>query len=297
MQQRGVVDTLIQYLVFGTKNMAIVLCEAAHPHDAVQATGGLVAVTLTKLAIAQGQVAVAFDALLEDQNMPRAVHRLERIFTFFRLCGEHVFAVLVPVAGFLPEGFVNNLRAFDLQVAVVTVHLPHVLFHALPQGPALRMPKHQAGGVVVDMEQIEFAAEFSVITLIGFFEHGQVLLQVFFAGPGCAIHPLQHFIAVVAAPIGASQLHQFKKSQLSGAGHVGPTTQILKRTLAVQRDIFAGRYAGNDFSLVVLTLPLKMGYRLIARQHPPGDGLIFCGEFKHLFLNRQQIFRRERALV
>jgi hypothetical protein len=51
--------------------VAIILREAAHPHDAVQATRGFVAVALAELAITQRQVAVALDALLEDQDVAR----------------------------------------------------------------------------------------------------------------------------------------------------------------------------------------------------------------------------------
>jgi hypothetical protein len=43
--------------------MAVVLREAAHPHDAVQPARRLVAVALAELAVAQRQVAVALDAL------------------------------------------------------------------------------------------------------------------------------------------------------------------------------------------------------------------------------------------
>jgi len=82
--------------------VAIILREAAHPHDAVQAARGLIAVAVAKLAIAQRQVAVALDALLEDQDVTRAVHGLERVLAFLRFGDEHVLAVLVPMARFSP---------------------------------------------------------------------------------------------------------------------------------------------------------------------------------------------------
>jgi glyoxylase-like metal-dependent hydrolase (beta-lactamase superfamily II) len=55
--------------VLGAEDVAVVLRETAHPHDAVQATGGLVAVAGAELAVAQRQVAIALDALLEDQDV------------------------------------------------------------------------------------------------------------------------------------------------------------------------------------------------------------------------------------
>ena len=82
--------------------MAVILRESTHAHDAMQAARGFVAVTLTKLTITKRQVAVALDTLLKDQNVTWAVHRFQRIFTFFRLSREHVFTVFIPVACFFP---------------------------------------------------------------------------------------------------------------------------------------------------------------------------------------------------
>src|SRR5256885_1963185 len=141
LQQRGEGQHFGLDLVFGTEDVAIILREAAHAHDAVQAARGLVAVALAEFAVAQRQVAVALDALLEDQDVAGAVHRLERIVALFRLGREHVLAVLVPVAGLLPQDLVQDLRTLDLLVAVVAVHAAHVLLDLLPQGPALRGPE------------------------------------------------------------------------------------------------------------------------------------------------------------
>ena len=84
-------------------------------------------------------------ALVEDDDVARAVHRLQGVITLFRFGGEHVFTVLVPVAGFLPQRLVQNLRSLDLLVAVVTVHRTHVLLHTLPDRPALGVPEYCAG--------------------------------------------------------------------------------------------------------------------------------------------------------
>ena len=63
--------------------MAVTLGERTHAHDAVQATCRLIAVALAELAKPQRQVAVALDALLEDDDVPGAVHRLERVVALF----------------------------------------------------------------------------------------------------------------------------------------------------------------------------------------------------------------------
>ena len=70
-------------LLFGTENVPIVLRKRAHPHDAVQTARRLVAVARAKLAEAQRQVAVAFQAMFVDQDMTRAVHRLQGVIALF----------------------------------------------------------------------------------------------------------------------------------------------------------------------------------------------------------------------
>ena len=282
---------------FGAKDVAIVLGEGPHTHDAVQAARGFIAVALAKFAKAQGQVAVTLDALVEDDDVPGAVHRLQGEVAFLGLGDKHVLAVFVPVPGFLPQALVQDLRRFDFLVAVVAVDTAHVLLDLLPQHPTLGMPKHGAGGMFVDVEQIEFAAQLAVVPLLGFFQHGQVLLQIFFAGPSRAVNPLQHFIAVVAAPIGPGHFHQLEVFELAGAGHVRATAQVFKRTFAVQRNVFIGRDAGDDVGFVVLAQAFEIRHRFVARQNTAHHGLIELGQLRHFLFNGFQIFRRERTRI
>ena len=297
LQQGRVVHTFLQDLVFGAKNMAIVLGETAHPHDAVQATRGLVAVAVAKFSVAQREIPITLDALFVNQDVARAVHRLERVLVLLRLGGEHVVAVLIPMPGFFPQGFVNDLRAFDLQITIVLVDPAHVLLDVLPHTPALGMPEHQTRGVVVDMKEIELATQLAVIPLFRLLQHGEMLLQIFFAGPGRTVNPLQHLVAVVAAPVRTCHLHELEVLELAGAGYVRAAAQIFKRALAVQTDIFARRNAGNDFGLVVLADSLEVRDRLITRQHAPQHRFVLRCQLRHALFDGRQVFGRERPAI
>jgi hypothetical protein len=57
-------------LLFGAEDVAIILGEAAHAHDAVQRARRLVAVALAELAVAQRQVAVERILLLKIWMWP-----------------------------------------------------------------------------------------------------------------------------------------------------------------------------------------------------------------------------------
>ena len=84
--------------------MPVVLGKAAHPHNAMQCTGWLVACAAAKFRHAQRQISVGFQALIENLNMAGAVHRLERIdglfagMFFIHLNDEHILLVFVPMA-------------------------------------------------------------------------------------------------------------------------------------------------------------------------------------------------------
>ena len=65
-------------LVLAAEDVGVVLGELAHAHDAVQRAVRLVAVAAAEFGEPQRQVAIGFDALAEDQDMRRAVHRLQR---------------------------------------------------------------------------------------------------------------------------------------------------------------------------------------------------------------------------
>jgi hypothetical protein len=92
------------------------------------------------------------------------------------------------------------------------------------------------GAVLVDVEQVQFAAQLAVVALLGLLQHRQVLLQVVLGGPGRAVDALQHLVAVVAAPVGAGHLHQLEVLELARAGHVRAAAQVLEAAFAVQAD-------------------------------------------------------------
>ena len=106
--------------------------------------------------------------------------------------------------------------------------------------------------MLVEVEQVEFAAELAVVALLGLLEHLQVLLQFVLRRPGRAVDALQHLVAVVAAPVGAGHLHQLEVLQPARARHVRAAAQVLERAFAVERHVLAGRDARDDLGLVVL---------------------------------------------
>ena len=136
-----------------------------------------------------------------------------------------------------------------------------------------------------------------MIALFGLFQLGEVVLQIFFAGPGSAVNALQHFVFAVATPISTGHLHEFEVLELASAGHVGAATQVFERTLFVQAHVFVGRNAANDFGLVVLAHAFEISHSLITRQHTTNHRLVFVGQFGHALFNGGQVVQVEWTAV
>src|ERR1700730_2079950 len=148
-------QALLHDLIPGAKNMRVVLGEGAHPHEAMNRAGRLVAVADAKFGDFHRQVAIGFEAVLEDLHVAGTIHRLEGEDAF--VLGhrdEHVLAKRLPMAGSLPKRTVEHLRGIDLDIAELALAPPHVGNQRLEQGPALGVPENRSRPFLLKMEQI-----------------------------------------------------------------------------------------------------------------------------------------------
>ena len=159
------------------------------------------------------------------------------------------------------------------------------------------MPEHQARALLLDVEQVELAADAPVIALLGLLEALQVLIQLLAVGPRGAVDPLQHLVARIAAPVGAGHLGQLEGGELAGRGHVRAAAQVDPVALAVEGDRLPGRNAGDDLGLVVLADALEVLDRRIAVHDPARHLLIRLRQLRHARFDGRQVLGGERALV
>ena len=104
-------------LLLGAEDVRVVLDEVADAQQAVQRAARLVAVHEAGLGVADRQVAVGVALVVVERAVRRAVHGLEAHRLVLGLRDVHVLAVLVPVAGDLPQLDVVEDRRLDLAVA------------------------------------------------------------------------------------------------------------------------------------------------------------------------------------
>ena len=288
---------LFLHLCLGTEDVAIVLREAAHAHDAVQRSRGFVAVAGAEFGVAQRQVAIAAQAGIEELHVARAVHRFDGILALLGFGEEHVLLVVVPVAGTLPQVHVEDLRAAHFLVAVFAVAVADVLFDPLPDLPAARMPEHHARGFGLGMEQVQLLAQPAMVTLFGLFEHVQIGVLLVLFGPGGAVDALQHLVVGIAAPVGAGHLHQLEDLQLAGGGYVRPAAEVDEAAFAIEGDVFFGRDGLDDLGLVFFADREEVFCSLVTVPFLAHDFLVELCQLVHAFFDGGEVFGCEGALV
>src|ERR1039458_1883038 len=157
-----------------------------------------------------------------------AVHGLELVFGVIQLHAlEHVVAEEIVVAGGLPQLGAHHVRRVDQRVAALDVLVAHPVFDLAAHDAALGMEEDQArSGEVLDAEEVELFAELAVVALLGFFELGEILVDLLLAEEGGAVDTLQLLVVLVAFPVGAGDGEQLERLDLGGRRHVRAAAEI-----------------------------------------------------------------------
>ncbi len=248
----------------------------------------------------QRQFAVGAEALAEDQDVARAVHRLQRedLVLVLHVGDEHVLAELFPVAGAFPQRAVHQLRGLDLLVACRVQTAAHVGLGREVKLPALGVPEHAADRLFLEVEQVHLLADAAVVAAFRLLQHMEVGVEFLLVAPRGAVDARQHGVAVIAAPIRAGDLHQLeRRTDIGGGAHVRAAAQIDPVALAVERDGLVARQVLDDLGLVLLALVLEEPDRVVAVDHLAGEFFAARHDLAHLRLDRTEILRRERLVA
>ncbi len=295
VEQLDELGRLFLDLFLAAEDVGVVLGEGAQAHDAVQGARRLIAVAGAELGHAQGQVAIGLLADIEDLDVARAIHRLDRQNLFLRrFADEHGVAELLPVARAFPQAAIEDLGRLDLHIAVVVQPAADIVFQGAEQGPALGVPEHHALALFLQVEEVHAAPDLAVVAALGFLDALQIGFELGLGGPGGAIDALQLGVVLVAAPIGAGQLGQLEGlAHMARGRQVRPTAQVLPVSLVIDRDRLAGRDALNDLGLVGLAHGVEVGDGRIAVDHFARDLFVAVDDLAHARLDRRQVVQGE----
>ena len=293
VQVDDVEDFLFQ-LVRPAEDVGIVLGEAAHPHQAVQGAGALVAVDRAQFTPADGELAVAVLVGVEHPDVEGAVHRLELVQNLVDLHGGiHVLAVEIEVAGGLPQILAGDVRRVQQLVAVAVVLVLPVVLQQPAQERAPGLPEDEARtDLVLNGEQAQLFAELAVVALAGLFQTGEICLQFLLVGKGGAVDAGEHLPLFIAAPVGTGHPQQLEHLEPGRIGHVRTAAEVDERTMAIEAhpvDV----HVAEQLDLVTLTQSLEKADRLVPPHLFAHEGQAGSDDLGHLGLDLFEILRRK----
>src|SRR5580704_4468965 len=141
------------------ENVRVVLGETAHAQEAVEHTAAFVAIHGAEFGETHGQIAITAQPRLINEDVARAIHRLELVVGFFDFhWTKHVVFVKAGVAAGVPELAAHDVRRVDDVVSALEEFGAQPVFDDRADQAALRVPENQAGsGLILNAEKIEFS--------------------------------------------------------------------------------------------------------------------------------------------
>ena len=144
----------------------------------------------------------------------------------------------------------------------------------------------------MELEEVELAAELTVVALLGLFEPPEVLVELFLGQPRGAVDALEHRVLLAPAPVRARGREELEEPDRPRRGHVRPAAEIHEVALAVERD--RGRVdAAQDLDLEGLAALLEEADRLVARHLLAGEGQVLLRQLAHPGLDLLEVLGRE----
>ena len=219
------------------KDVRIVLCKAAHAHQTVQLTGLLMTVYQTQLTHTKRQVTVRTRLRLVNKDSTRTVHRLDRKISIIDDSRVHIFFVVIPVTGSLPQMTAQHDRSGDFDVACFSVNLSPVIQKSIFQNHTVRQEERESRPLISEHKQTKLLTKLSVVTLLCLFHTGDVSFQISLLRKGGTIDSGQHLILLTASPVSACQACQLKCLYRLGAHQMWACTQVYKLALLIETDL------------------------------------------------------------
>ena len=215
----------------------------------------------------QRQVAVGVAPVVVDLDVPRAVHRLEPELPSLDLLGqEHLVAVVVPVAGALPElGAVEDRRP-HLLVTAARVELAPEAAELVEEHHSARMPERRAGRGVAEVEEVELAPEPAMVAPARLLDALEMRVEVGLLEERRAVDAREHRAARVAAPVGARERRQLEGPDRLRRLQVRATAEVGEAVLLVERDLLARGERLGDLDLVGLAIGAEARDSVLARR-------------------------------
>src|SRR5262245_70181 len=160
------------------------------------------------------------------------------------------------------------------------------------------MPEHETGTYfILDGDQIQFFPELPVVATLDFFQSRKMGIEFRFGRERGAIDPLEHRVALIAAPVGASRVEQFDGSDMARRGQVRATAEIDKIPLRIGRNGLSVGKTFNQLYLIVLASSFeKLNGLSLIELSPRNRKFAFCN-LASAFFDLFKILRRKCPVI
>jgi hypothetical protein len=155
--------------------------------------------------------------------------------------------------------------------------------------------------IIVENEQFQFFAEFTVIALLRFLEHRKIIVEFLLRFECGAVNALQLRVLFVAFVVSARHVRELERADVSGPHHVRAGAEIDEIATAIERNFFVGRDVFDDVELEfawLITIAqrgepafLAKRERFVTRNFDPFERVIRFDFVFHLGLDLFEIIR------
>ncbi|MBG9887287.1 hypothetical protein ABE10_12280 [Bacillus toyonensis] len=318
---------LLLQTVRGDEEVGVVLGETTNAREPVQGAGELVAVDRPVLGETEREVPVAARALLVDEDVHRAVHRLEVVVD--PLPGdvsllvpllvhphrrEHVVLVVDEVVRLPEQVFLRDVRRVHVGVAALDVPTARVLLHLAADDPSARVPhRHARAQLVREGEQVKLLAQAPVVALRRLLQPLLVGAKLVLRRPRGAVDALQLGVLLAPAPVRTGDACEIPAvADHAGARKMRTSAEVLPHHLAVTGHVVVDRQlplADLDRGalcrllasleadeLELERLVAELFARLVIRHDAADEPLPFANDPLHLLGDRLDVVRGEGRL-
>src|SRR5262249_10362109 len=153
-------------LALFAEHVSIVLSELTQAEQTVEHPGGFTSVHQTELGETQGKVSVRGRHPLNNLNVARATHGLEREGPSFFSQHEHLLSEVLPVAAALPNGLIQQLRSAHFLVLVSVQLLPGSVLQQPVEDKATGVPEDHSRRFLLEMEEVQALAQRAMVVFI-----------------------------------------------------------------------------------------------------------------------------------
>src|SRR6185295_11752892 len=141
--------------------------------------------------------------------------------------------------------------------------------------------------VLVEMNQVQLAAEAAMVTRLRLFEALQIRIEVLGVVERRPVDARQLRLRLVSAPVGARERQQLDRLDRFGILQVRAAAEVDEVALLVERDVALGRV--DELDLVRLALLLEVALCLVAGDLPPRPSASFGDLPPNLFLQASEV--------